>query len=91
MEIANNNPFIMQQFAARNAVRPETAAGRRNSTILSGLRKESGAQKKLMRQRRKRGRRQITDSSCWRKWKRCVPGIKSGEHSAQDSDRRRGL
>lgn len=46
MEIANNNPFIMQQFAARNAVRQKD--GRRSEEFDDFVRpaQESGAQKK---------------------------------------------
>lgn len=46
MEIANNNPFIMQQFAARNAVRQKD--GRRSEEFDDFVRSapESGAQKK---------------------------------------------
>lgn len=46
MEIANNNPFIMRQFAARNAVRQKD--GRRSEEFDDFVRpaQESGAQKK---------------------------------------------
>ena len=71
MEIANNNPFIMQQFAARNAVRQKD--GRRSEEFDDFVRpaQESGAQKKADAAKT---RQRCPDSSCWRKWKRCVPG-----------------